>query len=125
MSNISSLTVATMGIDIGKYAFHCRRPRPAWRDRAAAEVVARPGRSTAREHAALSDRLNNPEAPSGIGVDLLGDTVVLTAFSVVDQRKPHEGQFVPPRLSGRSAFSEESFAARCGNAPKRLSARLG
>ena len=33
-----------------------RRPRPAWRDRAAAEVVAGPCRSTAREHAALSDR---------------------------------------------------------------------
>src|SRR5215470_902916 len=33
-----------------------RRPRPARRDRAAAEVVARPGRSTAREYAAVSDR---------------------------------------------------------------------
>jgi hypothetical protein len=27
----------------------------------------------------------------------------------------HEGQFAPPRLSGRSAFSEETFAGRCGN----------
>ena len=27
----------------------------------------------------------------------------------------HEGQFPPPRLSGRSAFSEETFAGRCGN----------
>ena len=26
-----------------------------------------------------------------------------------------EGQFVPPRLSGRSAFSKETFAGRCGN----------
>src|SRR5690348_10166930 len=31
-------------------------PRPAWRDRVAAEVVARSDRSTAREHAAVSDR---------------------------------------------------------------------
>jgi len=27
----------------------------------------------------------------------------------------HEDQFAPPRLSGRSAFSEETFAGRCGN----------
>jgi hypothetical protein len=26
-----------------------------------------------------------------------------------------EGQFAPPRLSDRSAFSEETFAERCGN----------
>jgi hypothetical protein len=33
----------------------------------------------------------------------------------------HEDQFAPPRLSGRSAFSEETFAGGCGNekdAPK-------
>src|SRR5215831_152158 len=34
----------------------CCRPRPARRDRAAAEVVARPSRSAARENAAVSDR---------------------------------------------------------------------
>jgi hypothetical protein len=27
----------------------------------------------------------------------------------------HEGQFAPPRPSGRSAFGEETFAGRCGN----------
>ena len=27
----------------------------------------------------------------------------------------HEGQFPPPRLSGRSAFGEQTFAGRCGN----------
>jgi hypothetical protein len=27
----------------------------------------------------------------------------------------HEGQFALPRLSGRSAFSEETFSGRCGN----------
>jgi len=27
----------------------------------------------------------------------------------------HEGQFAPPRLSGRSAFSEETFAGKRGN----------
>jgi hypothetical protein len=27
----------------------------------------------------------------------------------------HEGQFEPPRVSGRSAFREETFAGRCGN----------
>ena len=27
----------------------------------------------------------------------------------------HEDQFAPPRLSGRSALSEETFAGRCGN----------
>jgi hypothetical protein len=27
----------------------------------------------------------------------------------------HEDQFAPPRLSGRSAFSEETFAGGCGN----------
>ena len=26
----------------------------------------------------------------------------------------HEGEFAPPRLSGRSAFSEETFVGRCG-----------
>src|ERR1700740_3277830 len=31
-------------------------PRPAWRDPFAAEVVARPDRSTSRENAAVSDR---------------------------------------------------------------------
>ena len=39
----------------------------------------------------------------------------------------HEGQFAPPRLSGRSAFSEETFAGRCGNekdAPSPAFARL-
>ena len=41
MSNKSSLTVATMGIDIGKNAFHVVDLDPARRDRAAAEVVAR------------------------------------------------------------------------------------
>ena len=27
----------------------------------------------------------------------------------------HEDQFPPPRLSGRSVFSEETFGGRCGN----------
>jgi len=27
----------------------------------------------------------------------------------------HEAQFAPPRLIGGSAFSEETFAGRCGN----------
>jgi len=27
----------------------------------------------------------------------------------------HEGQSAPPRLSGRSAFSKETFAEGCGN----------
>ena len=27
----------------------------------------------------------------------------------------HEGQFASPRLSGRSAFSEKTFAGSCGN----------
>jgi hypothetical protein len=27
----------------------------------------------------------------------------------------HEDQFAPRRLSGRSAFSEKTFAVRCGN----------
>jgi dienelactone hydrolase len=43
-----------------------------------------------------------------------------------DPKRGHEGQFGPPRLSGRSAFCEETFAGRCGNAkdaPKRRQAR--
>ena len=31
----------------------------------------------------------------------------------------HEGQFALPKLSGRSAFSEETFAGRCGNGKMR------
>jgi len=31
----------------------------------------------------------------------------------------HEGQFAPATLSGRSAFSEETFAGRCGNEKER------
>ena len=27
----------------------------------------------------------------------------------------HEGQFAPPKVSDRFAFSEETFAGRCGN----------
>jgi hypothetical protein len=27
----------------------------------------------------------------------------------------HEGQFAPPRLSGRSVFSKETFAGKCGD----------
>jgi hypothetical protein len=30
-------------------------------------------------------------------------------------RKGHDGQFAAPRLSGRSRFSEETLAGRCGN----------
>jgi hypothetical protein len=30
-------------------------------------------------------------------------------------QKGQKGQFAPPRLSGRSTFSEETFAGRCGN----------
>ena len=54
MSNKSTSIVATMGIDIGKNSF--RRPRSAWRDRAAAEVVAQPDRGTAGQLAAVLDR---------------------------------------------------------------------
>jgi hypothetical protein len=53
MSNKSNLTVATMGIDIGKNSFHAR---PARRYRAAPKVVTRPSGSAAREYAAVSDR---------------------------------------------------------------------
>jgi hypothetical protein len=29
--------------------------------------------------------------------------------------RKHEGQFAPPKLSGRSPFRDGAFAGRCGN----------
>ena len=48
--------IAVIGIDIGKKLVSHRGSGSAWRDRAAAEVVARPNRSAALQPAAMSDR---------------------------------------------------------------------
>ena len=51
MAKTREAAVAVIGIDIGKYAFHI-----VGCNRAATEVVAQPSRSTARQHALVSDR---------------------------------------------------------------------
>jgi hypothetical protein len=49
-------SAVVIGIDIGKNTFSPCRPRQARGDRAASEAVTRPGRGSAREHAAMPDR---------------------------------------------------------------------
>jgi transposase len=48
MSQTLNTSIAVVGIDIGKNSFHLVGPGPARSHRAAAEVVAWPGRSPAR-----------------------------------------------------------------------------
>jgi len=64
------------------------------------------------------------------GIDLLNKPFIAAALAtkireLLDKPDPrrytpacvmgHEGQFPPPRLSGRSVFSEETFAGRYGD----------
>jgi hypothetical protein len=55
MSNKSIATIAKLGIDTGKIRSTSLAPSTR-RDLAAAEMVTRPGRSTARRNAAVADR---------------------------------------------------------------------
>ena len=60
MTNKSIATVVTMGIDIGKNSFDVIGLDRRRRDRAAQEVVTRPGRSAVRRNAAVPDRHGRP-----------------------------------------------------------------
>jgi len=55
MSHKLNSAIAVVGIDIGKNSFHVVG-QDKWRNRAAAEVVARPGGGAVREPVALPDR---------------------------------------------------------------------
>jgi hypothetical protein len=48
--------VATLGVDIGKKHLPSRRPRQAWRHRAARALVPSPGRGSLGQHGALPGR---------------------------------------------------------------------